>query len=274
MKKWYKYAVEDLKQSFQSNPNITYFVSFPKSGITWLRLMMAQLFIKTYDLQLEQPTIQLNDLTFKHSILPKIYQTHDDSLLIDEKGNRSDPEKLFTYGGRLRYRKNKVLLLVRDPRDVVISHYYQVTKRSDRPLQFNSVSEFVQHPLCGFRRIIRFYTIWDRNRWIPSDFLLVRYEDLMSQGPETLQNILKFLDVDNISPSLIDEVYEMTQADKMRKLEMQGKIDGMRSFGEVEDVNTLKVRRAKIGSYKDELSEEDIKYCNKLMKHLPKIYRY
>ena len=53
---------------------------------------------------------------------------------------------------------------------------------------------------------------------------------------------------------------------------MQGKVEGMRVFGS--DRNSLKVRRAQSGSYRDELSEEDIKYCNELMRKLPSIYGY
>ncbi len=262
----------DWKRASKFDTKIIYFISFPKCGITWLRLMLCQIFIKHYNLPEDKPTVLLNELTSNYPILPKIIQTHGDSALVDEKGNRSNAERLFQYGGRLSYRRNKVLLLVRDPRDVIVSHYYQVTQRTDKPLEVGSLSQFVRHPLYGFQRIIRFYQIWSWNRWIMKDFLIVRYEDLMNHGSATLAKILDFIKVTDVDKELINKVYCLSQSENMRKLEKQNQVEGMRVFGS--DTNFLKVRKAKIGSYKDELSDEDIQYCNDLMKYCPKIYGY
>ena len=233
--------------------------------------MLTQILTKAYDLEWDL-TVDLNKLSRQNKQLPHIIWTHDDSHILGENGKLNDLEKIFIYGGRFRYRKNRVILLVRDPRDVVVSHYYQVTKRADTPLKFDSLSEFVRHEHYGIQRIIRFYQIWSRNRWVPQHLLIVRYEDLLSDGPTTLTKIFKFLDAQNIAPAIVNEVYEASQADKMRKLEMQGKVQGMRVFGT--EQNYLKVRRAKSGSYKDELSKDDIQYCNELMRKLPSIYGY
>ncbi|MEM9904055.1 MAG: sulfotransferase domain-containing protein [Cyanobacteria bacterium P01_D01_bin.44] len=271
LREWSRYAIDDVKSYRQSDPNTIYLLSFPKSGVTWLKFMLIQLLIKAYDIEYE-PTVDLNKLSRENKQLPKIIWTHGDSQIISEKGICNDVEQLFIYGGRLRYRKNRVILLVRDPRDVVVSHYHQVTRRSDIPLKFDSISEFVQHQHYGIQRIIRFYQVWNKNRWILRKLLIVRYEDLMTDGPTILARILNFINVNDIDSNLVNQVYEISQADKMRKLEIQGKVKGMRAFGT--ERNTLKVRRAKIGSYKDELSNEDIQYCNKLMKKLPTIYGY
>ena len=58
----------------------------------------------------------------------------------------------------------------------------------------------------------------------------------------------------------------------MRDLEKKEKIDGFNQFGK--NINSLKVRKAKIGGYKSELSQEDIEYCENLMKDLPENYQY
>lgn len=233
--------------------------------------MLTQILTQAYDLECNL-TVNLNKLSRENSQLPNIAWTHDSSSILNEKGTRKDVEKIFIYGGRFKYRKNRVILLVRDPRDVVISYYYQATKRTDIPLKCDSISEFVRHPHYGFERIIRFYQIWSRNRWIPKHLLIVRYEDLLTDGSATLTKILNFIDVKNFDKAIINQVYEESQADKMRKLEIQGKVEGMRVFGT--EQNSLKVRRAQSGSYKDELSEDDIQYCNDLMRKLPSIYGY
>lgn len=272
-KKWFKYALDDWQAIKKSKHQITYLVSFPKCGRTWLCFMLSEIVTKAYDITLEQPNIKLNEITTKHSDLPNIVQTHDDSSLTNERGDLYDIEKLFIYGGRFKYRKSKVILLVRDPRDVVVSHYHQMTHRvKNNPIQCDSISEFIRHPLYGFERIIRFYQIWNRNRFISQDFLLVRYEDLILNGINSLQKIIEFINLRDVDSNLIKNVYEYSEAKNMRKLEITGKIKGMNFLNT--DRNSLKVRNAKIGSYLEELSNEDIEYCNSLMQKIPKIYGY
>lgn len=265
-------AYTDWKRANNFDPKITYFISFPKCGMTWLRLMLCQILINHYNLPENKPTVLLNELTSKYPILPRIVQTHEDSALINEKGDRNNAEKLFQYAGRFSYRRNKVLLLVRDPRDVVISHYYQVTKRTDKPLEVSSLSEFIRHPIYGFQRIIRFYKIWNWNHWLIKDFLIIKYEDLMNDGLDTLTKILDFLGITGIDTELIEQIYQLNQSENMRKLEKQNQVVGMRVFGS--DNNSLKVRKAQVGSHQDELSDDDLQYCNYLMKYCPKIYGY
>ena len=267
---WFFKFTRDFKSI--KNPNVTFLISFPKCGVTWLRAMLCHVLIENYHLPENKHTVLLNELTSNYSILPKIVWTHEDSLIVTESGKYNDPKKLFEYGGRLCYRRNKIIMLVRDPRDVVVSHYYQVSKRTYNPLEVGSLSNFVRHPLYGFNRIIRFYQIWNWNRWLMKDFLIVRYEDLMNDGPATLLQILKFLGLSEIDQKILNEVYRLNQAENLRSLEKSNKVEGMRVFGS--DDNSLKVRKAKIGSYKEELLEEDIDYCNDLMKNCPKIYGY
>ena len=271
LQKWFQYLINDLRASHRSNPSTIYLLSFPKTGVTWLKFMLTQILTKAYDLE-SHLTVDLNKLSKNNQQLPNIIWTHDDSHILGESGKLNDLEKIFIYGGRFRYRKNRVILLVRDPRDVVVSYYYQVTKRSDIPLKFHSISEFVRHKHYGIERIVRFYQIWSRNLWVPKNLLIIRYEDLLTDGPATLTKILNFIDVKNFDPAIVNQVYEESQADKMRKLEIQGKVEGMRVFGT--ERNSLKVRRAQSGSYKDELSEDDIQYCNELMRKLPSVYGY
>ncbi|MGK7882062.1 MAG: sulfotransferase domain-containing protein [Crocosphaera sp.] len=272
-KKWLKYAVNDFQEMQKLDSNATYLVSFPKCGRTWLSFMLSEMIIKAYNIETEKSTILIDILTKKHPNLPQIIQTHEDSYITDEQGHMSDVDKLFIYSGRFKYLNKKVILVVRDPRDVVVSHYYQITRRvKNCPLEINSLTEFVRHPLYGFERIIRFYQIWNRNRRIPGKFLLIRYEDLILKGVDTLSQIVNFLDLKKIAHEIISEVYELGSAENMRKMELKNEIQGMKFLKT--DKNSLKVRNAKIGSYLEELSEDDISYCNTIMKKLPKIYAY
>ena len=164
----------------------------------------------------------------------------------------------------------RLFFLCRDPRDIIASNYHQVTKRARSPFIFNKKSDFVQHNILGFRRIIHFYNLWAKNRSIPNDFLLIKYEKLLS-GIDELENFLNFINI-RIDKKLITKIYNASSADKMRLNEKNNKIKGFTHFGK--EANQMKVRIAKQGSYLSELTSDDINFCNNEMKELDIYYNY
>ena len=239
-------------------PREQYFlVSFPKTGRTWLMHMIDQI-----------KELSNHPLKYKKHF---IFQEHDGSEIIIENGYRNNPLDIFQFTGRNRYRRGKVIFLVRDPRDVIVSHFHQVTKRARNPFVFNSISEFVKDDILGFKRIIHFYNLWQKNKDVPQDFLLVSYENLINNGIQELQKINNFLEI-NISKESVRYIYEESSASKMRDKEINNKLEGFNDFGKSK--NQLKVRNAKIGGYKSELSEDDILFCNNEMKKLNSYFNY
>jgi hypothetical protein len=239
-------------------PKGQYFlVSFPKTGRTWLMHMINQL-------------KELSNHPLKHQE-QFIFNEHDNSEIIIENGYRNNPLDVFRFTGRNRYRRGKVIFLVRDPRDVVVSHFHQVTKRAKNPFVFDSISDFIKDETLGFNRIIHYYNLWHKNRNIPKEFLLIKYEHLLENGERELQKINEYLNL-NISVSDIKKVYKNSSANKMRRKELANQLEGFNDFGNSR--NQLKVRNAKIGGYVKELSEEDISYCNVQMEKLDSYFNY
>lgn len=267
-----KFIVQDFLQLFENKSTATYLLSYPKCGVTWLKFMLIQAFAELHGIPDENLSVDINKITTKYPQLPLIVWSHDESDIINENGFYPDPNKLFVYPARLKYFRKKIILLVRDPRDTVVSYFHHVTHRSERPMVFDNLSEFIRDPLYGIKRILKFYEIWNRNRWLPKDFLILRYEDCVMDGIASLIKVIGFIGSEEINPEQLDRIYNFSRADNMRKLEKNGKIDGMRNFGN--DNNSLKVRKAKIGSYKNEMNESDITFCNRLMRFLPPIYGY
>ena len=136
---------------------------------------------------------------------------------------------------------------------------------------FDSISDFIKDETLGFNRIIHYYNLWHKSRNIPKDFLLIKYEDLLENGVGELQKINDYLNL-NISVSDIKKVYKNSSANKMRRKELANQLEGFNDFGNSR--NQLKVRNAKIGGYKSELSDEDIQYCNSEMRHLNSFFGY
>ena len=255
MKLW-----RDIKDFFLSfyYPKGQYFLlSFPKTGRTWLMHMLNQ----------------MKDLSTHHFKDEKnfIYNQHDNSEIIIENGLRNNPHDIFKFTNRLKYRRSKVIFLIGDPRDVIVSHFHQITKRSKDPFIFKSITSFVKDEILGFKRIIHYYNLWYENKQVPDDFFLVKYEDLVQNGTEELLRINIFLNLD-VSRDNIEKVYFNSSADKMRQKELSKKLKGFNFFGK--ERNYLKVRNAEIGGYKKELSDEDIAFCNKEMKNLNDYFKY
>ncbi len=248
---------KDFILSYYYPKNQYFLVSFPKTGRTWLNYMLKQMVRQS-----NHPLKNNENFIFKE---------HDNSEIIIENGTRNNPLDVFKFTSRYRYRRGKVLFLVRDPRDVVVSHFHQITKRAKNPFVFNSISDFVKDDVLGFKRIIQYYNLWFFQKDIPKDFLLIKYEDLLNQGVDTLSEINKFFNID-ITKDKIEKIYSESTADKMRKKEKANKLEGFKDFGK--DRDKLKVRNAKSGGFINELSENDILFCNKEMKLLNSYFNY
>jgi len=220
-----------------------FIVSYPKSGNTWTRFLIANLIYPE-----------------KHPDFANI-----NWLVPDPEGlTRRDLARL----PRPRYLKShayfdhrypKVIHIVRDPRDVVLSEYYFDIKREAIPEDFPKdkfVSRFVNgelnHPYgtWGENTATWFYARGNTPR-----LLLVTYEALQSDGPHQMARIANFLGI-STTPEQITYAIEQSSADRMRELEKkQGHL-----WSSTKRTRQDKpfVRAAKAGGWKQELSEASI----------------
>lgn len=246
-------------------------LSFPKSGRTWLRVLLA----KYYSLQYDHKFV-LNFFQYKKHIswkLPYFFFHHaieDDLTEIEQKG----------LSKRI---KAKTIILVRDPRDVVVSYYFQVTKRQvELKEQYfgdnnPSIEEFLRHPQLGIATIIRYmnevYDLVKNQRG--SDFLVVSYEQLHQNGEATIRKILEYAEMEEINDDVIKKAYEFGSFENMKKLEKGNKFTSPTlKPGDDKQPESFKVRKGKIGGYKDYLSQEDIDYANKELALLNPVFGY
>jgi Sulfotransferase domain len=90
-------------------------VSFPKSGRTWLRVLIGKALCEQAGLDDQQ--IFDKDKLAEATGLPKINYTHEDS----GNSGRKHYQELET--DKSKYKQRKVIMLMRDPRDVLVSYY-------------------------------------------------------------------------------------------------------------------------------------------------------
>src|SRR5262249_28388707 len=186
-----------------------FLVSYPKTGRTWLRVMIGRAIVRAYHVQ-DAFMLDTYGLT-RRAGLPRAMFTHDGPFGLSS--GASYPTLRFRadlYAGK------KVAFLARDVRDALVSSYFQETRRTVRFR--GSIAAFVRDDGFGARKIVTFYTLWYRHRHIPREFLLLRYEELSRDAARVLARVLAFMEAP-VSPSIQAEAVTYGSFENMRLLE-------------------------------------------------------
>jgi Sulfotransferase domain len=223
-----------------------YLVSFPKCGRTWLRVMLGRVFQVLYELPTDADLVELHRLAELDSRVPCIVATHEgdpqwkapDDIRLDDSGRQHKP----------------VVLLVRDPRDVIVSLYHQ--RRGRHGGYAGSLDEFLDERVGGFASLLRFYAVWAD---APEPVLVVRYEDLHARPDHELRRVLDFVGVEGVPVDVIVDAVAYGSFDHMRELEDAAAFASEKLRpGRRGDFDTYKTRRGKVAGYRDELTAEQI----------------
>lgn len=256
-----QYELADKLEADRAPAGLSWLVSYPKTGATWLRYMMATAMSLSLDADAPCETVDTGRIATLNPAWPRLGWTHDDAAIINEDGSPVDLRRLMLADHRRRYRGSRVVLLVRDPKDTLVSYFHHATRRSETPMELGSLGSFVRDPQLGLARVLRFLDVWSRATDAPDSLTVVSYEQLQADTPGTLARVLEALGVEGVSPEACARAAELGQADRMRAKEAAGTIEGMRVFSD--DPNAAKVRSARVGSHADEMSPRDIAWCDK-----------
>jgi len=174
----------------------------------------------------------------------------------------------------------KLILLARNPCDVAVSWYLQFTKRTkafkrelinstlSHPVDRHNVEmwDFVMHRELGLPALIEFHNMWERRVRQSVDGLVVRYEDLRAEPVDTLSQVRDFLEAP-FTRTEVEHAVEFASFDNMRKLEQEGyfRNAGM-ALRNKKDPDTLKVRRAKVGGFRDYFNEEQVNIMEQMVR--------
>lgn len=242
------------------------FVSFPKAGRTWITFLIARIFQRKYNLP-ESEVVNLEEISNKSIDLPNITITHED------EPHKKDINSLNR--SKMKYYNKKIILIVRDPRDIIVSFYFHQSKRKGENNYTKDISSFLFEKVGGFKVLIEYYNIWAENINLPADFLLIKYEDFSKNTKEEVRKILEFMNIRDISDEEIEEAISFASFKNMKEMEANDRFNVKRlKPGDSKDSDSYKVRRGVIGGYKDYLKNKDIEKLNKEMKRLSDIYGY
>jgi hypothetical protein len=225
------------------HPDDIFLVSFPKSGNTWTRFLVANLrypeqpvtFANIAQL-IPDPTGTAKRDFFDHMPRPRIMKSH----------------------GCFDPRYPRVICIVRDPRDVVVSqfHYHRKVRKinDDSPME-EFVTCFLAGETCPHGSWGENVGSWFMARHKHPQFLLLRYEDLLTDTVGELARIASFLGICATGERLFEAVAR-SSVDQMRKSEKtEGHLSGL-TKGSREDLSF--VRAARSGGWRSELPASQV----------------
>jgi hypothetical protein len=259
---WQMYVLSRLDHV---EPDV-YIVSYPKCGRTWLRVMLQQ-YLERRGIPLEY----FNDRSLLGVAGGKTVKFEHDQGNWVPAPMRIDQLRF----NATKYVDGKVIFLVRDPRDVLVSSWYHLKYRER--IYPKGLSEFIRDDLVGIHKVVAFMNMWVEHSHVPADFCLMTYEQLHRETPAGFRQVLEFMGFE-VETDALRYAIEASSFKEMKRMELEGSLKepwmkpGAKDLG-----SSLKVRRGKIGSFKEELSEEDIEYlndviCNKLSSRLSFYY--
>lgn len=220
-------------------PDDIFLVSFPKSGNTWTRFLIANL---------AHPSQQA-DFGNIHLLIPDPFATSKRDF------DRMPRPRIIKSHECFDPRYPRVIYIVRDPRDVLLSqyHYHRKCRRieDDYPIE-KFVVRFIAGETCPHGSWGENVASWLTTRQGDPRFLLLKYEDMVADTCCELAKVSSFLGLPAGSEQVAEAV-EKSSVNKMRELE---KTQG--------DLNTLTketrkdlafVRAGKAGGWRDELTD-------------------
>jgi hypothetical protein len=265
----YLFGTDRAGRSLTVFEDDTFIVSFPRSGNTWTRFLVANLVrpqepVTFANIERVVPDIHAHSKRYLKSVQrPRILKSHE----------YFDP----------RYKK--LIYILRDPRDVAVSSYYFHLKQRQiedgYPFE-RYVKDFVNGSVwAGYgswgenvnswlaTRRVSFthaatddsdegiFGTWAENvaSWVGArgssrDFLLLRYEDMVEDPHGQLARIASLLDI-VASPERIARAVELSSAGQMRKLEKEQARKWLMTKATRKDIPF--VRRASQGGWKEAL---------------------
>jgi hypothetical protein len=259
-----KYLAElELAKAHRANFII---IGHPKSGNTWLKVMISRLYQLRYDLP-ESKLINTDEFARKIPEIPRLAATNGVYSYEGEVG------KLLSAGAPDNPLRHKpVLFLARNPIDIAVSWYHQFTKRQSRakqelinhsienPIDRRTVQmwEFVRHSDIGLPFLIDYQNQWVKNVAVLPRGLVVKYEELRTEPVSALHRIVKHMGAD-FTEAEVRQAVEWGSFDNLQKLETSGTFSqGGMKLVDAGDPSTYKVRRGKVGGYREDFEAQQV----------------
>jgi hypothetical protein len=250
-------------------------MSWGKSGRTWLRVMLSRAYQLKGGLDASD-LLDFDNLKQQDPQLPAVFFTHN-NYLRDYTGNSHS---------KSHFQGKRIVLLVRDPRDVAVSQFFQWQFRmrankkfiNDYPRDGADIStwDFVLDKEAGVPRIVDYFNGWAQAIPELKDVLVVRYEDMRVDPGAVLAKILAFTGA-QVTSADVQEAVDFAAYDNMKKMEQDKFFKGSGARvkpGDKDNPQSFKVRKAKVGGYRDYFTDEQCEQLEQMVSQLNPIFGY
>jgi alcohol sulfotransferase len=228
-------------------------LSLGKSGRTWLAAMLSHVLHRRYGAPVDD-LIKSPRFYRGRESMPRFYVTH---------GIRGDP---FSRAGPRHPSEllegKRLLFLIRDPRDVAVSLYYQATRRSARAEEMRAklgddlFLALTRVPGGLLHGAVRGLAAWERETATGVARQILRYEDLHEAPEATLAAALEFCgvpcDAEDVAAAVAFAAFDSLQAKERAGF---FRTRALRP-GRPDDPDSFKVRRGRVGGYRDHFTAE------------------
>lgn len=266
-------TIKKIKYSIRSfiDYDETYFVSFQKSGRTWVRMFLSHYFFNCYPFSLTSRKRKYFD-----NKIPNIIFSHGANEIFNTESSELSYKKESD-----RISKIPTVLLIRDPRDVMISYYFHITKRNitekstknnfiNRSLNsgIEKISDMIDHDTYGIKNIIKFSNIWYES-CVKKESSIFFYEDIKMNPQTEFSRLLSFLGESKINEKAFHKAIQETDFETM-KMKEKANISNSKYLNAIDlkDNDTYKSRKGKVNGFLDYLDENQVNRLNIHMQNL------
>jgi sulfotransferase family protein len=222
-------------------------VSFPKSGRTFVRAMVARLYQRRFGID-ERKLLDFPMLRQAPRQVPRLLFTHAGDAMRTPGEIKLDPAA-FAHA--------KVVLIARHPGDVAVSRYHHLAHRSRdrarRRLADQPLDQFVWTEQGGIPSIVAFLNALAA---LPG-VVIIGYQDFLREPDVTLRKLSDAIGL-KVGADDIADAAEFGQLDNLKKREREGYFTSSRlKQARRGDDASFKVRTGKSGGYRAELDAEE-----------------
>lgn len=236
----------------------TFIVSYPKSGNTWLRFLIANAIKVHYKIE--------QDVNF-FTILGIIPSPRGNTNLLPlGPFGRTDLPRIIKSHSAFNPYYYRVILLVRDPRDVIVSYYHYLRGLKAIP-ETTSISDFIQHKQYGVMNWVIHTQSWCLNHNPASQRLKIfRYEDFLEDTKMQLLLLMETLGI-RMDDKSLEEAINLSSIERMR--DSENRHTSLRSIH-----NSTPFVRKGIANKGQELSDIDRKLIENLSADIASLLGY
>lgn len=246
-------ARRDLAKLNQAN---VVFISYAKAGRTWTRVMISRLYQQAYGLP-DNLIIESDNFHRLNAAVP---------IFLFTMGNYIADR--FPIGGRTSpYEGKSLIFLARHPADTAVSFYFHQESRINPMLKDvkrlreggqRQIFEHFQDSEFGLDHVIDYMNMWIKALPSHERHLLLRYEDLRSRSADELARIARFLG-ERFSSDQIHDAVQFASFERLQQKERDNFFNNKRlQARDKENPNSFKVRRGKVGGYRDYFTDDQI----------------